>query len=456
MISSCFELVERLFEVSHGTIALLDTQTGQMLRYFPDSLSAPMRAQIGARAATLSGRVGQFKPLTHQHDLALVGIDSSKVFVVAPEVKDGHFTKFELKDLAYLNLILEVYASIIATDLTRAHSAAQALVGEAAPDLAESAVGPAETSTAGAPTVAPLAAGVSTAGAPAAALREPPPAAPTAAAPAELDARPTSGNAPSTVLPDLTDPVAFEAWLKGLFLDFGGALRQSTVMHHNPYRIEQAIKEAVRLGDERLLQHAFAIPVTGREGRLAPDELRSLKNHANLVNVICSRAAIDGGVSYEDAYRLSDQLFLLVESLSSCDKAFEVRYTIAHAFTLLVQQYLQQQNIVAVNIKVQQAMLYIRQHIYDKITVASVAQAVNCHRNYLQRLFKRDTTFSVVSFIRAEKLKVVKELLAHSDESVGNIAALLNFSSPSHLCTVFKEQVHLTPEQYRKSHRALG
>lgn len=441
MISSCFELVERLFEVSHGTIALLDTQTGQVLRYFPDSLSATIRAQICTRAATLSGQVGQFKPLTHQHDLALVGIDSSKVLVVAPEVKDGHFTQFELKDLAYLNLILEVYASIIATDLTRAHSAAQTLVGEAAPDLAESAVGPAETSTAGSP---------------AAALREPPPAAPTAAAPAELDARPTSGNAPSTVLPDLTDPVAFEAWLKGLFLDFGGALRQSTVMHHNPYRIEQAIKEAVRLGDERLLQHAFAIPVTGREGRLAPDELRSLKNHANLVNVICSRAAIDGGVSYEDAYRLSDQLFLLVESLSSCDKAFEVRYTIAHAFTLLVQQYLQQQNIATVNIKVQQAMLYIRQHIYDKITVAAVAQAVNCHRNYLQRLFKRDTTFSVVSFIRAEKLKVVKELLAHSDESVSNIAALLNFSSPSHLCTVFKEQVHLTPEQYRKSHRALG
>ena len=88
--------------------------------------------------------------------------------------------------------------------------------------------------------------------------------------------------------------------------------------------------------------------------------------------------------------------------------------------------------------------------------MASVAQAVNCHRNYLQRLFKRDTTFSVVSYIRSEKLKVVKELLAHSDESVSNIAALLNFSSPSHLCTVFKEQVHLTPEQYRRRHRAPG
>lgn len=249
---------------------------------------------------------------------------------------------------------------------------------------------------------------------------------------------------------------ALKEWLGGLFAAFGGDLRAEPVLHHNPYRIEQAIKEAVRLGDEQLLQHAFAIPVQGTEGRLAVDELRSLKNHANLVNVICSRAAIDGGVSYEDAFRLSDQLFLLVESITDSEQAFNVRYAIAHAFTMLVHYHLKEHNPVEVSLKVQQAILYIRQHIYDKITVTSVAQAVNCHRNYLQRLFKRDTSLSVVSYIRNEKLKIAKELLAHSDESVSNIAALLNFSSASHLCTVFKEQVHLTPEQYRKSHRSLG
>lgn len=147
---------------------------------------------------------------------------------------------------------------------------------------------------------------------------------------------------------------------------------------------------------------------------------------------------------------------MLVESITDSEQAFKVRYAIAHAFTMLVHYHLKEHNPVEVSLKVQQAILYIRQHIYDKITVASVAQAVNCHRNYLQRLFKRDTSLSVISYIRNEKLKIAKELLAHSDESVSNIAALLNFSSASHLCTVFKEQVHLTPEQYRKSHRSLG
>lgn len=393
MICSCLELVERIFEVAHCTVALIDTKSGQLVRYFPAHLSAGAHAWLMERAATMAGRVGQFKPIENTQDVALLGIDSSKVLVVGPEVlKDGSLAHFELKALKYLNLLLETYASTISYDLIGA-----------------------QEGTAQKPAGAPAESGV---------VHE--------------------------------DDKSSDEWLAGLFAAFGGDLRAAPVLHHNPYRIEQAIKEAVRLGDEQLLQHAFAIPVTGREGRLALDELRSLKNHANLVNVICSRAAIEGGVSYEDAFRLSDQLFLMVESLNSTDKAFEIRYAIAHAFTMLVQHHLKEHNKTEVNIKVQQAMLYIRQHIYDKITVASVAQAVNCHRNYLQRLFKRDTTFSVVSYIRSEKLKVVKELLAHSDESVSNIAALLNFSSPSHLCTVFKEQVHLTPEQYRRRHRAPG
>lgn len=394
MICSCLELVERIFEVAHCTVALIDTKSSRLLRYFPDHLSSLTHECLTKRAATMAGRVGQFKPIENTQDVALLGIDSTKVLVVGPTVlKDGSLSHFELKDLKYLNLLLETYASSISYDLIGTQDPAPA------PKL-------------------------------------------------------SSGEAYEGGGDLYLEDKESDEWLAGLFAAFGGDLRAAPVLHHNPYRIEQAIKEAVRLGDEQLLQHAFAIPVTGREGRLALDELRSLKNHANLVNVICSRAAIEGGVSYEDAFRLSDQLFLMVESLNSNDKVFEVRYAIAHAFTMLVQHHLKEHNKTEVNIKVKQAMLYIRQHIYDKITVASVAQAVNCHRNYLQRLFKRDTTFSVVSYIRSEKLKVVKELLAHSDESVSNIAALLNFSSPSHLCTVFKEQVHLTPEQYRRRHRA--
>ena len=430
MIRSCLELVDRIFEVAHCTVVLLDTKSGQLLRYFPDHLSADTRQHVKGRAATMAGQVGLLKPIANTQDMAVLGIDSSKVLVVAPPLTAaGALGHFVLKDLHYLNLILEIYASTISYDLINVRK--QVALKSSASGI-NSGSGSGCCYGRGSDTHETL----------------------------RLTAVPATTKAPARQPPLQQklqpDDAASKEWLGGLFAAFGGDLRAEPVLHHNPYRIEQAIKEAVRLGDEQLLQHAFAIPVQGTEGRLAVDELRSLKNHANLVNVICSRAAIDGGVSYEDAFRLSDQLFLLVESITDSEQAFNVRYAIAHAFTMLVHYHLKEHNPVEVSLKVQQAILYIRQHIYDKITVTSVAQAVNCHRNYLQRSFKRDTSLSVVSYIRNEKLKIAKELLAHSDESVSNIAALLNFSSASHLCTVFKEQVHLTPEQYRKSHRSLG
>ena len=118
MIYSCLELVERIFELAHCTVALIDTKSGQLVRYFPAHLSADAHAWLMERAATMAGRVGQFKPIENTHDVALLGIDSSKVLVVGPEVlKDGSLAHFELKDLKYLNLLLETYASTISYDL---------------------------------------------------------------------------------------------------------------------------------------------------------------------------------------------------------------------------------------------------------------------------------------------------------------------------------------------------
>lgn len=435
MIRSCHELVDRIFAVAHCTVALIDTKSGQFLSFYPANLLPNLQNFLRQRASVLTGRIGELKPLMHLMDMALLGVDSSKVLVVAPPFdKNGRWVSFTRSELDYLNLILELYASTISYDFVGVYQREQQQ------DQALSQ----EQSSAQEP--APIQGSQDN-----------------AAQGQEQDSeseQSLSSNASMAASPSAADTAAQSTDNTVNAGAIGSAqwLQESealAVVQHNPYRIEQAIKEAVRLGDERLLQYAFAIPVTGHEGKLALDELRSLKNHANLVNVLCSRAAIDGGVSYEEAFRLSDKLFLAVEALTTPEKAFAIRYNIALAFTQQVHQHLQQAVTNKLHRQVEEAILYIRQHIYDHITVTEVADAVSCHRNYLQRLFRQDTAFSVVDFIHNEKLKVVKELLAYSNESVSNIAELLNFASPSHLCQLFKEQEHMTPLQYRQRHRAL-
>lgn len=433
MIRSCHELVDRIFAVAHCTVALIDTKSGQFLSFYPANLLPNLQNFLRQRASVLTGRIGELKPLMHLMDMALLGVDSSKVLVVAPPFdKNGRWVSFTRSELDYLNLILELYASTISYDFVgvyqREQQQDQALNQSSAQEPAPmqgSQDNAAQGQEQDSESEQSLSSNASMAASPSAA---------------------------DTAAQSTDNTVSAGAIGSTQWLQESEAL---AVVQHNPYRIEQAIKEAVRLGDERLLQYAFAIPVTGHEGKLALDELRSLKNHANLVNVLCSRAAIDGGVSYEEAFRLSDKLFLAVEALTTPEKAFAIRYNIALAFTQQVHQHLQQAVTNKLHRQVEEAILYIRQHIYDHITVTEVADAVSCHRNYLQRLFRQDTAFSVVDFIHNEKLKVVKELLAYSNESVSNIAELLNFASPSHLCQLFKEQEHMTPLQYRQRHRAL-
>ena len=439
MIRSCHELVDRIFAVAHCTVALIDTKSGQFLSFYPANLLPNLQNFLRQRASVLTGRIGELKPLMHLMDMALLGVDSSKVLVVAPPFdKNGRWVSFTRSELNYLNLILELYASTISYDFVGVYQREQ----QQDPALNQGQALGQEQSSAQEP-------------APMQGLQDN-----TAQLSQEQQVvfqgqeqdsdseQSLSHNASMAASPSAADTVArsTDSTVNAGAIGSTQWLQESealAVLQHNPYRIEQAIKEAVRLGDERLLQYAFAIPVTGHEGKLALDELRSLKNHANLVNVLCSRAAIDGGVSYEEAFRLSDKLFLAVEALTTPEKAFAIRYNIALAFTQQVHQHLQQAVTNKLHRQVEEAILYIRQHIYDHITVTEVADAVSCHRNYLQRLFRQDTAFSVVDFIHNEKLKVVKELLAYSNESVSNIAELLNFASPSHLCQLFKEQEHM-------------
>ena len=451
MIRSCHELVERIFAVAHCTVALIDTKSGQFLSFYPANLLPNLQNFLRQRASVLTGRIGELKPLMHLMDMALLGVDSSKVLVVAPPFdKNGRWVSFTRSELNYLNLILELYASTISYDFVGVYQREQ----QQDPALNQGQALGQEQSSAQEP--APMQ-GLQDNTAQLSQEQQ------IVSQGQEQDSEPEqslSHNTSMAASPSAADIVArsTDSTVNAGAIDSTQWLQESealAVLQHNPYRIEQAIKEAVRLGDERLLQYAFAIPVTGHEGKLALDELRSLKNHANLVNVLCSRAAIDGGVSYEEAFRLSDKLFLAVEALTTPEKAFAIRYNIALAFTQQVHQHLQQAVTNKLHRQVEEAILYIRQHIYDHITVTEVADAVSCHRNYLQRLFRQDTAFSVVDFIHNEKLKVVKELLAYSNESVSNIAELLNFASPSHLCQLFKDQEHMTPLQYRQRHRAL-
>lgn len=247
-------------------------------------------------------------------------------------------------------------------------------------------------------------------------------------------------------LQNITDSILAEKYAP--LKDYG-----PVVKIHNQYRVELAYQDAVRTGDIEAAKRAMQIPLGGNEGILGFDKLRTEKNHANLMNVLCSRAAIKAGVNYEEAYSLSDKLFLAVETCNDPDEVFKMRERIVIAFATQVKNYLNTIKTNKVSIHVNNAIIFIKRNIYNKLTLDSIASHLGLNKDYLQRLFKKNLNITILKFIEKERIQIAKELLEFSDLSINDIANLLVFSSNAHFSKQFKENEGISPHTFRNNKR---
>ena len=165
----------------------------------------------------------------------------------------------------------------------------------------------------------------------------------------------------------------------------------STVHHHNQLRNEVLVQEAVREGDVEKLRWAYKVPPKGKAGILGFTPLRSWKNHAHISNILASRAAIDAGISPEEAYTLSDKLFLVVEELKDPLLAKHMRYIIYLAFTEQVRLHNERLHQGSVRIEpmvVQKARFLIQQQLFTALSLGGLATQLGCTPEHLARSFK--------------------------------------------------------------------
>ena len=100
---------------------------------------------------------------------------------------------------------------------------------------------------------------------------------------------------------------------------------------------------------------------------------------------------------------------------------------------------------------VDQALRYIAENIFEKLTVAGVAEAVNVCPSYLAVLFSRHLKTRPGDYIRREKLEEGKLLIRQGNLSLTQIAARLKFSSVHHFSYQFRRWYGMTPSEFARS-----
>ncbi|GHU88085.1 hypothetical protein FACS1894202_03590 [Clostridia bacterium] len=211
--------------------------------------------------------------------------------------------------------------------------------------------------------------------------------------------------------------------------------------------VERFLVDCVRNGDvERLQQLKSNSGAT--KGNVGPNALRQEKNSFIVLMVLVGRAAIEGGLSVEVAFPLSDMYILQMEEMTDIPSVLSLMESALLDWTERVRE---NKSNVRYSEQINDCCDYIIKNISVPLKVTDVASFIGLNAEYLSRRFKKETGVSVPRYVIQAKMDEAVMLLAHTNKAIAAIANLLGFPSQSKFSTVFKRCVGTTPDGYRKN-----
>lgn len=237
------------------------------------------------------------------------------------------------------------------------------------------------------------------------------------------------------------DPSGAKKWLK-------------SKDRHKTWMTEQALIQAVRDGNlnfKQVLTNAQGIskgvPVTS-----GSDPLRSGKTSAAVFISLCTRAAIEGGLSPEEAYSLGDYY---IQNAENCRDYSEIMGCNHDMYMDFIQRVHRKKANPNYSSQIQSCCDYIEFHIEEKLRIKTLADRIGYSEYYLSKKFKQETGMTVNEYIRNAKIERAKLLLSTTDYDIDAISEMLQFSSRGYFGEVFLRVTGTTPAAYQKKYKPV-
>ena len=220
-------------------------------------------------------------------------------------------------------------------------------------------------------------------------------------------------------------------------------------MVRQSYAWEQLVTSYIEDGRPETLRELFSVPPRVAAGRMAQDGLRQVRNMGICTAALSSRAAIRGGLNPQDAFLASD---LYIQKLELVTDPAAIERLIQEMMIAYAQRVERLRGPQAGQDRFfRLCAQYVSQNIFTTIRAEQMTRELGYTRAYLCTRFKQETGISLTRYVQQEKVAEAKHLLRFTDQELGDIAALLDFSSQSHFQTVFKQVTGETPMAYRRS-----
>ena len=96
---------------------------------------------------------------------------------------------------------------------------------------------------------------------------------------------------------------------------------------------------------------------------------------------------------------------------------------------------------------------YLREHLQEKVDLVKLARDSGLHPTYFHKLFTAAFGKTPSEQLMIHRLQAALSILVSEDLPISEVSARCGFSTPNYFCHKFRDQVGMTPNQYRKISR---
>jgi AraC-like DNA-binding protein len=209
----------------------------------------------------------------------------------------------------------------------------------------------------------------------------------------------------------------------------GAGVLEHVAIHFDPGELPHAAKPSRRGPYEVRLSHGLSLP---RRVQLSPDD----GIEADCLDVLRAIAAIEPFAATEAAAILTGVLIALMRKRPEPEAAGEGQGR--------------------VRVLVEKAIAFIESNVAEKLSAEDLANQAGLSESHLNRVFRAQTGYAPMEYLRRYRVQRAKDLLANVDLAVKEIARQAGFDDAYHFSKVFRQIAGVTPTAYRDSLLSRG
>lgn len=212
--------------------------------------------------------------------------------------------------------------------------------------------------------------------------------------------------------------------------------------------LEAVFMKAIRDGDiEFKLKEEEAANMSRPDMYRTKEVNRDEKNTVIIFIALCSRAAVEGGLSHKKAKELEVYFIEQAEKTKTLTELVNINNKMFQEF---IQQVHDCKIKPDISKPVRECCDYIKRNLLKEIELKDIARSVGYSEYYLSKKFHKEMGMRYMDYIKISRIELAKLWLITTDKTIQEISDQMQFGSRSYFSKVFHDNVGMTPVEYRK------